>query len=95
MAAGAKNSNLDALFDSGSLSGGNSRDAVVFGMFTIAAAFRRIPQVFVAEKNLFTDCPNKLFPAIDTRNLFIEDICIDWQRFYIKIVGESFLIKLF
>jgi hypothetical protein len=86
VAAGAKNGDFDSLFDAGGLSRADCSYPVVFVAFAVTAAFRRILQTFIAEKNLLADRPEKFPSAVDAGNLSVVKI---------GFVRANFLLRFF
>ncbi len=93
IASRAEDRNFDSLFHAGFLGGGNGGNAVVFFAFAVAAAFRRILQTFIAEKNLLADRPEKFLAAIDAGNLSVIEIGFIRANFLIGLV-ENIEFKL-
>lgn len=62
----AVDGDFDFWFNAGDLRGLRGGDALVFGLFTWFAAFRRVLQPFVVEKLLLADSPDEILTAIAT-----------------------------
>ena len=66
---------LDPLLHPRSLSCGNGRKTLILRLLALFAAFRRILKLLVAEKRLFAGGPDKVRPAVDTKDRFVVKVC--------------------
>jgi hypothetical protein len=82
MATRASDRNLDALFYSGLLSGGDGCKAFVLRLFALFATFGWVLKALVVEELLLTRCPDEITAAVDTMDGSVVELRFGYRGNY-------------